>query len=165
MELKELFEMQKKLDEHIIEEKGLEWKDLLPKKILALQVELGELANELPEIFKFWSNKKNDYEKALKEYVDCLHFALSIGCDIGYEEIDKSNMEEYFEYSEEVGVVEQLIALNWLVGSIFENKIHYEQTLFELIDLGKKLDFTWEQIVQAYIDKNKVNHKRQENGY
>src|SRR5690554_4670233 len=54
MNLTKLFELQRKLDEHIIKEKGLEGEDLLPKKILALQVELGELANEWRG-FKFWS--------------------------------------------------------------------------------------------------------------
>ena len=79
MNLQKLFEAQKKLDDHIRKEKGLEGQDLLDKKILALQVELSELANELPEVFKFWSNKKNNYKKALEEYCDCLHFILSIG--------------------------------------------------------------------------------------
>lgn len=54
MNLSKLFEMQKKLDEDIMKRKGLEGQDLLPKKILALQVELGELANEWRG-FKFWS--------------------------------------------------------------------------------------------------------------
>ncbi|MDQ4683029.1 dUTP diphosphatase, partial [Stenotrophomonas maltophilia group sp. RNC7] len=58
MNLGELFEMQRKLDEHIVREKGLDGQDLLPKKILALQVELGELSNEWRG-FKFWSNNQN----------------------------------------------------------------------------------------------------------
>lgn len=44
--LSRLFQMQKVLDARIGKEHGLEGKDLLPKKILALQVELGELANK-----------------------------------------------------------------------------------------------------------------------
>ncbi|MEK3888088.1 dUTPase [Bacillus sp. FSL K6-3431] len=80
-----MFETQKVLDDRIVKEKGLEGQDLLDKKILALQVELGEMANELPVVFKFWSNKKNDYDKALKEYVDCLHFILSFGNSIDLE--------------------------------------------------------------------------------
>ena len=46
LDFKKLFEMQGALDAHIINEKELEGQDLLPMKILALQVELGELANE-----------------------------------------------------------------------------------------------------------------------
>ena len=54
MDLKPYFEAQAKLDEHIIQQKGLQGQDLLDKKILALQVELGELANEA-RFFKYWS--------------------------------------------------------------------------------------------------------------
>ncbi len=52
-----LFQSQKQLDDHIEKEKGLQGQDLLDKKILALQVELGELANEW-RWFKFWSNNQ-----------------------------------------------------------------------------------------------------------
>src|SRR5699024_8906417 len=86
MNLQPLFETQAILDKRIIEKKGLQGQDLLDKKILSLQVELGELANELPEVFKFWSNKKNNYKKALEEYCDCLHFILSIGLEHNFDE-------------------------------------------------------------------------------
>src|SRR5206468_12486735 len=99
MNLAKLFEMQKALDERIVMEKGLEGQDLLPQKILALQVELGECANEWRG-FKYWSNNRQQRIKAierdfvkewdeiernplLEEYVDCLHFILSIGLSIG----------------------------------------------------------------------------------
>lgn len=171
MELKELFKMQKKLDEHIIKEKGLEGQDLLPKKILALQVELGELANELPEVFKFWSNKKNDYEKALKEYVDCLHFILSIGLDL---EMDKSKVEIDSDYTEEDIVQTFNICFDYVAtlnndinyGSNCDIRTSYVALINLFIGLGEKyLDFNIEQIEKAYLDKNKVNHQRQENGY
>lgn len=58
MNLVKLFETQKILDDRIVKEKGLEGQDLLPEKILALQVELGELANEWRG-FKFWSKNQD----------------------------------------------------------------------------------------------------------
>src|SRR5690625_2283374 len=54
MNLEELFKIQAELDKRIVEKHGLQNEDLLDKKILALQVELGELANEWRG-FKFWS--------------------------------------------------------------------------------------------------------------
>ncbi|HFK2719144.1 TPA: dUTP diphosphatase, partial [Escherichia coli] len=81
--------MQRVLDDHIEQEHPrVEGEDRLTKKILSLHIEIGEMANELPEIFKFWSNKKNDYDKALKEYVDGLHFLLSIGNELNFSECD-----------------------------------------------------------------------------
>jgi len=56
MNLQNLFELQKQLDEHIEKKHPRkEGEDRLSKKILALQVELGELSNEWRG-FKFWSN-------------------------------------------------------------------------------------------------------------
>src|SRR5690625_3159189 len=68
MNLQKLFKAQKQLDDHIVKEKGLEGQDLLDKKTLALQVELGELANEW-QMFKFW---KED-QKANTEVMYCLN--------------------------------------------------------------------------------------------
>nr|QRZ17780.1 dUTP diphosphatase [Virgibacillus sp. AGTR] len=59
MNLNKLFPIQKELDTRIEREKGLEGQNLLDKKILALQVELGELANEWRG-FKFWSKDHID---------------------------------------------------------------------------------------------------------
>src|SRR5690606_24133969 len=117
MNLKKLFDMQEKLDEKILERfPHLRNEDLLPKKILALQVELGELCN-CWRGFKFWSKDQEPRfggycgcddgyvdiylgygevgqklcpqcegegtlpNRVLEEYVDCLHFLLSIGLE------------------------------------------------------------------------------------
>lgn len=55
--IKQLYEEQTELYEQIIKEKGLEGQDLLPSTVLALQVELAELANEW-RVFKYWSNDR-----------------------------------------------------------------------------------------------------------
>src|SRR5699024_1796882 len=57
MNLSKLFSIQEQLDKRIVEEHVLQGQDLLAEKILALQVELGELANEW-RWFKFWSADK-----------------------------------------------------------------------------------------------------------
>ncbi|MFB6366866.1 dUTP diphosphatase [Paenibacillus elgii] len=86
--------MQKELDARFIKEKGLEGVDLLPNTVLALQVEIAELANEWRG-FKYWSNDQEPrfnvlevggidcseeklVNRVLEEYADCLHFFLSI---------------------------------------------------------------------------------------
>lgn len=77
MNLAKLFQLQENLDERIRKEHGLQGESLISKKVLALQVELAELANET-RCFKFWSNKKaSAKEIILEEYVDCLHFILT----------------------------------------------------------------------------------------
>lgn len=172
MNLSKLFEIQSGLDYHIVKEKGLEGQELLDKKILALQVELGELANELPEVFKFWSNKKNDYDKALKEYVDGVHFILSIGLEL---EIRPERIIVDLDYTEHTATetlnntftfivyLKESIDYKLFSPDVVENYV----TLVNLfIGLGEEhLGFTWEQIEQAYREKNKINHERQLSGY
>lgn len=184
MNLNKLFEIQAGLDYHIVKEKGLEGQGLLDKKILALQVELGELANE-QRTWKFWSHDQRprgqgtylEYRPVdqggnhwvtknplLEEYVDCLHFILSIGLDkkyttgitvdleeMRYEDTITKQFSEVFYYITELGSMQG-----------------YEEYL-DLVEsfavLGDCLGFTWEQIEQAYLAKNQINHERQLNGY
>lgn len=163
MNLVKLFPMQKVLDDRIVKEKGLEGQDLLDKKILALQVELGELANELPEVFKFWANKKNNYEKALKEYVDGLHFFLSIGLELRIpDEFDLTEVGQTIDVVD--GVIGSFSRLFFYIDSEMDGHDWFE-ALEYYKGLGFLLGFTWEQIEQAYISKNEINHSRQSEGY
>ena len=83
MNVSHLFAIQKVLDDRILAEHGLEGSDLFVKKIIALHVELGELANETRS-FKYWSKKgPSPREIILEEFVDVLHFTLSLGIDLG----------------------------------------------------------------------------------
>lgn len=56
MNLVKIYELQTKLDQRIIKEHHVEEKHLLDNTILALLVEIGELANTT-RCFKHWSNK------------------------------------------------------------------------------------------------------------
>lgn len=180
MNLEKLFATQKKLDEHILDEHPTkEGENRLTKKILALQVELGELANELPEVFKFWSKKKNNYKRALEEYVDCLHFILSIGLEkkkfIDFEMELKATFDDLIVYKDET-ITKQFNNLFLEVGLLydathdsayaFKNEFESYSNVFScFIGLGELLGFTEDEIEQAYFAKNKVNHQRQEDGY
>ena len=181
MDLTKLFKTQAVLDEHIMQEHPeLRGQDNLDWKILALQVELAECANEWRG-FKKWSKDQEPRIKVpvtawgepyknplLEEYVDCLHFILTIGLELGYTDFREEKMNEYLALvseGERVDITGHFIAINYITSCIFENEIHYEQALFEILDLGERLGFTWEQIEEAYFAKNKVNHERQESGY
>lgn len=86
MELSKLFQMQKALDQHIEEKHMLQNEDLFDRKVLALLVEIGELANET-RCFKFWSVKpSSSKEVVLEEFVDGIHFILSLGIECGFDQ-------------------------------------------------------------------------------
>src|SRR5699024_466208 len=200
MNLQPLFETQAKLDKRIVEKKGLHGQDLLDKKILALQVELGELANEWRGI-KFWSEDQEpnteviegckvcygqSYEAEehcdecggggdikkhplLEEYVDCLHFILSIGNDlgIGYKVFD---IRDYAEHTTTFVFSGLFFQISNLKEDLYNHREYrlgsdYGMIFQVFLALGKKLGFTWEQIEESYFAKNKINHERQANGY
>ncbi len=84
--LNDLYELQDELDKYILEKKNLNLKskELLTDTLLALQVEVSELANAT-RVFKHWSNKGPEpKERIIDEYVDVLHFFLSVGNQLGF---------------------------------------------------------------------------------
>jgi dimeric dUTPase (all-alpha-NTP-PPase superfamily) len=189
LELQKLFQMQKELDEHIMtEHPEMRGQNNLDWKILALQVELGECANEWRG-FKKWSNDQEPRTKVvikepqgqcadvikyplLEEYVDCLHFILSIGLELKLQELKINPLENEF-----TSVLEAFQhSFNWTVNlnyvlfdEPFSTEYRIERTYFNLISvfvtLGELLGFTWEQVEEAYFSKNAVNHSRQDGGY
>ncbi|UAT32640.1 dUTP diphosphatase [Bacillus badius] len=199
MNLKELFQMQRQLDQHIEEKHPREnGEDRLAKKILALQVELGELANE-QRSWKFWSRDQKPRVKVLvepdernpnafknpllEEYVDCLHFILSIGLEeyeyrvldevamlpvnriINFEPIKYESITKQFNYLfNQVGYFYDCTA-DHEFGESSEVEEQYEFIYRMFIGLGEMLGFTQEQIEEAYMEKNATNYARQENGY
>jgi len=210
MNLGKLFNMQKELDERILNRfPDLRNKDLLDKKILALQVELGELAQNWRG-FKFWSenqepnrtgyidcdvctdqpgryevihdgeilslpcSKCEGHEEVyigdplLEEYVDCLHFILSIGLELGYDYAPTTKWQarsitvQFNDLFHTVATFNESIESDWDEEEKQEN---FENMVGGFLGLGDMLQFNWEEIEQAYFDKNKINHERQENGY
>ncbi|MGG0727267.1 dUTP diphosphatase [Bacillus paramycoides] len=169
MNLTRILEMQKVLDTRIIKEHGLEEKNLFYNTTLALQVEIGELANET-RCFKHWSNKgPSEKEVILMEYVDGLHFITSLGNSIGFNPNEYS--VKFLEHKANVYSTSSLInQFNNVYEAVSEFRATqdmelYEELLYSFLGLGKKLGFTFEEIEQGYCKKNEVNHQRQSNGY
>lgn len=204
MNLAKLFETQRILDEHIMDEHpGLKVQENLDWKVLALQVELGECANEWRG-FKKWSNDQKPRTKLftwvdafgevikslfdprmsnnnpigfngfsvknplLEEYVDCLHFILSIGLELNIQDryADEVNFnigsrakrtfptDEFRNTFRKIAVFD----MHW-------NEQDYMDVFTAFSTLGDSIGFTEEQIEQAYYEKNEINHERQATGY
>ena len=156
-----LFSMQRNLDEYIENNHQLEGQDLIEEKVLALLVELGELANET-RCFKFWSTKgKSEQEIILEEYVDNIHFLLSIGLEKGYhfKKIipTKSNVTETKQFNHVFNCC--------LKFYNDQSEFNYMQLFHAYLQLGDLLGFSEKAILEAYHRKNEVNYERQEQGY
>ena len=154
-----LSKAQADLDKHISLEKQIEHKNYLKEKAIALCVEFGEMLNERPFIFKYWSTKFGNRKKALVEYVDGIHFLLSYGNAI---EFDFSKYE--YRRPEEMDQRDLILGLFALFGNL-PYIPQFEEALTYYLFLGEKLNFTEEEIETAYYAKNEVNHERQETGY
>jgi len=169
MNVKKLSEMQKVLDDRIIKEHQLEGKDLEENKILALLVEISELANET-RCFKHWSTKGPSEESIiLEEYVDFLHFFLSIANQHQYD-VDRL-YEIYIDDFKPATKQESLVTAfkdimrKILILETKQDRFHFIDAFSTYLKIGKMLGFSWDQIEQAYVHKNEINHNRQDNGY
>lgn len=162
---KELLEEQRKLDLNIIQTKKLDNEDRTLKKLAAFTTELGEMVNELPETFKFWANKNNDKQKALVEYVDGIHFILSLAVDLGIDDFRILNAE-VLTYTKP-SFLEQVLYLYTIPNKLSKlpSQRWIEILMAAYIGLGQLIGFEWEEVVQAYHAKNKINHDRQEANY
>lgn len=157
-QLKELLEMQKALDETLMKEHGLTEYPLGKTKI-ALFTELGEMMNELQTEFKWWKkHAKYDREKALEEYVDCLHFCLSL---FNYHQLQIGRWVDYnIEKPYKIG--DEHFSLN---GALRWCAFGEESSLQWLFDIGKYFGFTWKEIYTTYKKKNEVNYQRLKDNY
>ena len=82
IDLTNLYQKQAELDARIAENHSVSYETTRERRILALLVEIGEFANAT-RCFKYWSNKPSEAQDiVLDEYVDGLHFFLSLGIDI-----------------------------------------------------------------------------------
>lgn len=166
MDFIDLFPIQEKLDSRIRDMHLIEKADTYEKTILALMVEVGEMANET-RTFKFWSTKlPSEKHVILEEFVDCLHFMISIGNHHDFYEKYKNTEIEIADTMK--GDLTDL--LTKLFESITTFRIEQSRESYLVIwdyymSIAKKLNFSVEDIKQAYMDKNKENHERQDNGY
>jgi dimeric dUTPase (all-alpha-NTP-PPase superfamily) len=161
MNLQQLFTMQEELDRFIQENQGVR-EGVFRKKGLALLVELAELANET-RCFKFWS-VKGPSEKAviLEEYVDSIHFLLSVGIDK-----DLNGLETWPEPVSENNLTELFLGTQAAIHKFIEeySMENYRNIWSWYGAIALALGFTYEEVREAYCAKNQKNYDRQHEGY
>lgn len=180
MNINKLFKMQESFDARVLKDKGLTREETFTLRILAFIDEVAECMKEW-RFFKFWSNnreprtrvntgetitldngiKKDTFKNPLlEEYVDGLHFAISLCIDM-----DVDITLPVAIYCDDV--TEQFLDIYALSVQLKKEPtaLRADVLLSHYLGLGEMLGFKLEEIEQAYIEKNKVNHDRQDNGY
>lgn len=160
-QINEIREMQRVLDERILNNLGIEPKDIALEKHLALKTELFELINEI-ESFKWWKKNKGK-EHILEEGCDVLHFLLSLANDneIEFVDVDTNTDMIDMEMNELLGIMDSL-TLDMFIEKDYTG-LNFLLKLLSIV-LYKK-GYNANDLYNAYISKNKVNHERQDNNY
>lgn len=153
--------LQNELDERIMAIHHVTRDQTRAKRVLALVVEIGELANET-RCFKYWSLKgPSDKETLLEELSDTVHFIVSLGIDLE----DKAPSLDFVERSEPLSAqfcdwVDAVLALR----DHFD-LAHYHHALSFIGSVALALGFSADDVRDFYVRKNEINHTRQTNRY
>ena len=161
IDLSALYSEQSGLDARIHAQNHVDYPVTMSRRVLALLVELGELANET-RTFKFWSTKgPSPKAKILDEYADGLHFLLSLGLALktpnkvfSYRTSKKTLTDQFLRcYRDFSALAEKL------------NLAHYESAMVSYLSLIPGLGVSQEEVVAAYLAKLAINYKRQDEKY
>ena len=163
--IKEMLQMQAKLDEAIVEEYGLTEIDEENLRMAILD-EVGELTRELKGNWCWWKKTQPpvDMGKVLGELVDVWHFVLS------YQNHFNRGEETLTRFSSEKDSVDNHLR-NLRDKAIFLPSelamlTRYKWVIITtLVAITEYLGFTIEDVYKAYRDKNKVNYQRLKEGY
>lgn len=163
--IKEMLQMQAKLDEAIMKEYGLDEIDG-EKLCFAILDEVGELTHELKANWCWWKKTQApvDNDKVLGELVDIWHFILSFQNHFmsGEEGLRKEkvmieNVKQYVWGLK--NLQKEFVYVLTDLPSFTDSKIE------ALIAITEYLGFSIEDVYKAYCEKNKVNYQRLKEGY
>ena len=163
--IKEMLQMQAKLDEAIMKEYGLN--EINEENLrMAILDEVGELTHELKGNWCWWKKTQApvDDKKVLGELVDVWHFVLSYQNHFnGGENVILNDL--IFEKTSD-NILNLLMTYEYkLSGTLTDLATLNIYKMERLIAITEYLGFTIEQVYEDYCDKNKVNYQRLKEGY
>ena len=162
LKIEDLYQYQKELDTRIFKLHKISREGSRRARILALLVELAEMANET-RCFKYWSLREPS-EKAiiLEEFGDGIHFLLSLGIDLNDNhtaiEADGSKPENLIE-----AILSVFEKVNQLQVEFTQKQ--YLEAFSAYLTVAKQLGFTANEIRDYYLLKNQKNHDRLSSNY
>ncbi len=152
--VEDMIKMQRALDKAIYDEHKVSFNE--EKCKLAMIDEIGEFNHELKATWCWWKKTQApvDRDKALEELVDIWHFALSLTYHkYDMTEKDLNFNQKFYPCTEQVSsMYDFLLCDSW-------NRLDW------LYHIGRKFDFTLEEVYEMYKKKNQVNYERLANKY
>lgn len=163
MNVEQLFNFQKILDERVLVDQNLDENTLLPQKILALQSELGKLADKT-NCFKFWGNQPNFCKNiVLENFIQCLGFILSIGLEKGFSQNLNLNVLEDTDHTITSQFLTLYIDINDFI--ICSSRDTYITLVEDFLILGKTLNLSIKEMEDTYLRRNSIHCTMQAEGY
>lgn len=161
LNLTQLIPYQNELDERIMNQHHETRDNTQLKRVLALVVEISELANETRS-FKYWSLKgPSEKDVLLEEFSDSIHFILSLGIDLHKLELTVECDEVTYDLSR--------LFLEWTESATHLKDQFNEDTFITCANYCAKiaytLNFSEEEVIATYLKKNQKNHTRQDQAY
>ena len=163
-QLKEIFQMQRTLNKSILDEFGEE--SMTEEKLeLAIIDELGELTHELKGDWCWWKKSQVpvNRKRVLEELVDVYHFVMT--SEMMHSYLSNKDIIDIILIKYECSInhfnESKKERLDYLIGDISAG---YDK-LAVLLQLTKCLGFSFDEIYQEYLNKNKINYERLKNGY
>ena len=148
MDLRNLFKVQAERNKNLKVLTNLDEYKLNARKLLALNVRVGNLANAT-KCFKYWEDSEvADSDYILEKYINALGCILTVGIFKGYTDIDSITAK-----SNDYCLSDQFLNLyvdinDLLIASSKDNYL----TLFEdFLSIGNCLGLTEETIIDAYL--------------
>lgn len=163
--IKEMLQMQAKLDEAIMKEYGLTCIDE-EKLRFAIIDEVGELTHELKGNWCWWKKTQApvDRKKVLGELVDIWHFVLSWQNHFKDGEEGMINARAVVRNSKRI--LNLIKTKEYRLSEELSDLVAWELCKVErLIAITEYLGFTIKDVYKAYCNKNKVNYQRLKEGY
>lgn len=170
--IKEMIYLQYKYDKAVFEKNNCDYGLINTKILRAYLDELGEVNHATKGDWCWWkqTQKPVNREEVLEELADALHFALMkhisenlhTGKNI-FEGIDE--IEEGIKGSVGVSPLIFLKCYQNCVNRAANNDFLQQDLIASTVRLAKSLDYTFEELYEAYKRKNKINYERLENGY
>ena len=132
------------------------------KNCLELIVELCELANET-KCFKYWTVKKPNKELVLEEFADSLMMVLYMFNTYNIDKVDFIDIEMSLDILKEFNYLLRMCTL--LMNKDSVNEMYLKEIFTRLIHIGKLLDLSDIEIVEACNKKISKNEERLNNDY
>lgn len=163
--IKEMLQMQAKLDEAIMNEYGLT--EINEENLrMAILDEVGELTHELKGEWCWWKKTQApvDDKKVLGELVDIWHFVLSYQNHFNGGENGILNALIFEKTSD--NILNLLMTYEYKLSETLTDLATWNIHKMErLIAITEYLGFTIEQVYECYCNKNKINYQRLKEGY